>query len=68
MPRSFMIQERTEGVDRWIPVNGHLYPDFYKLLDYADRRVRVEGVTEVRIVEFEHTDPRVVETISKENK
>lgn len=68
MPRSFMIQERTEGVDRWIPVNGHLYPSFDKLLDYADRRVRVEGVTEVRIVEIDHTDPRVVQTISKEHK
>lgn len=68
MRKSFLLEERTPGVDRWLPTNGHFYPDYEGLLDYADRRSRTSGITQVRILEIEHTNPVVKLIIGEENK
>lgn len=68
MRKSFLLEERTPGVERWLPTNGHFYPDYDALLDYADRRSRTSGITQVRILEIEHTKPVIVKIIGEESK
>lgn len=63
MLKGWIIEEQISGIDRWFRANAWVYDTDEKALDLADRRARVEGITKVRVLEIEHTEPRCIKTV-----
>lgn len=63
MLKGWIIEEQISGINRWFRSNAWIYDTAEKALDQADRRARVDGITKVRVLEIEHTEPRCIKTV-----
>lgn len=63
MIKGWIIEEQVSGINRWFRTNSWIYESLEKALDLADRRAKVDGITKVRVLEIEHTDPRCIKTV-----
>lgn len=63
MNKGWIIEEQVNGINRWFRTNAWIYESAETALDLADRLIKVDGNSKVRVLEIEYTDPRCIRTV-----